>query len=129
MFPRDLLSLMEIYFLVDIKYKYRYQQSLSYKSINDQTPTTQFNNPIFQCTIARHTIMATLSHSRIESSNKYNHSDYKSLTQENIQSFMAISHQAELIINCVILNTILKKTMLQHTMIKVFDTKYIMHIQ
>ena len=37
LFHRDLCNLMEIYFQVDKKYKYKYQQSLSYQSINNAT--------------------------------------------------------------------------------------------
>ena len=46
-FHRDLFNLMVVYFNTHTKHKHRYHQS-----INDQTPTTQFNKQTLQSTTA-----------------------------------------------------------------------------
>ena len=120
---------MEIYFHLHTTYNYQYQQSLRYQSTNDQPPTSPFHNITFQPakTIAN-TAKQQLSHHTIQSCHKYNHTDYESVAQENIESFMAISAQAELITNYVTFDIILNHTMIQNTMIEVFDiAKYLLY--
>lgn len=125
----DLFNSMAIYFHLHTTYHYQYQQSLRYQSTNAQTPTTPFNQITFQPakTIAN-TSITQLCHHTIQSSHKYNHTDYESIAQAHIESFMAIFAQAELITHYVTFNIILSHTMMQHTMIEVFNiAQYLVH--
>ena len=90
--------------------------TITISSMNDQT-ITPFTKPTVQSPTTGHTIIATSSHSKTASSNKYNHTDSQSLAAENSELFMAIFDK--FIIDYVLFDKIFDNTMLHNTMIDV----------
>ena len=102
---------MDIYFNVDTTCRYRYQELPSFQSMHEQISKTLLNDPIVQSTTTiGNSTPATSYQSNIKSSNTYNHNNYESLTQGNIQSFIAIFQQVKLFIDYVISDNTLNHT-------------------
>ena len=106
LFHCDPFNLIQVYFHMHT-IKHPYQQS-----INDHTPTTSFNQLMFQSAATENTTIALLYCSNKQSSNEYYDNDYESLVEANVELIMAIFQQAELIAHYVLFDKVLHDTML-----------------